>query len=203
MSFVSTLKRLFRSVEANVNHAVTQNINAEKQLKLAASTLCDEIRRLEHSRVSTKQRMSQLYKEADKHRADFNDREKQLKELISRGGKPTNSLVLLVLNKKKLADALTENGHTVRDSLPKLNEAIVGLGDRLDEVKASLDLVRLKQESEDLGVLLPDDLEAVVGHTTVDVDAIIRDVETFTGHDVRSGASTDEIDQYLASLTSK
>ena len=89
----------------------------------------------------------------------------------------------------------------IEASSDKLNGAIIQLGDKLDEVKSNLELVRVQKETNDLGLVLPEDIDYAAGMTTIDIDAILRETEIADSSYSANSPSSIEADNYLASLS--
>lgn len=201
MSIKTLLKRIFSVAEANVVSGLEKLNSTEKRLNLAASKLCDEIRRLETARVTNKHEATKLLKTSDQNYIDANNREQTLKGLIERGGTPDRAHVQIILHRRRIGDALKSKAMEISASEESINAAIIQLGDRLDTVRANLELVKVQRETNDLGLNLPEDIELSTGITNVDVDALVREIEVHDSSATVNSPTSVEIDNYLASLT--
>lgn len=201
MSLKSMIKRIFTTVEANVLHGLDKLNDTEKRLNHAAIKISDEIRRLEEVRLANNRHAAKMVKTSADNIAEADRREEALKAAIARGVEPSRPEALVILHRRRIAQALQVKVEEIKVGEQKLNEAIVQLGDRLDEIKANLELVRIQKETQDLGLTLPEDIDFAAGMTNIDVDAMLREVEIADpGHSSNSPSAT-EADNYLASLS--
>lgn len=200
MSMKSLLKRIFTALEANVIVGLDKLTDTEKRLNLAARKLSDEIRRLEEARVTNVRQAVKMRKTAEENLGEAANREQILKDAIARGGKPTRSEALIVLHRRRIGEALLAQVEVLLASSGKLNSAIIQLGDKLDEVKSNLELVRLQKETSDMGLVFPEDIDYAADMTTIDIDAILRETEISDPSYSANSPSSVEADNYLASL---
>lgn len=204
MSVKNMLKRIFRVGEANVNSLVQKMTDYEKDLGLAATRVCDEIHRLEKGRIENRRRISELEVHAKTLNGDCDKLENQLKAMVAKGRDVPKSQAALALNKRKLAQALNAQCTQVTEANNKIDEALITLGDRLEEIKASIELARLQKDSEKYGVALAEDVDFTASMVGVDVDAILREASVFGRADGVTNASTSfEIEEYINSLSAK
>ena len=204
MSIKTLLKSIFSTAEANVVSGLEKLNSTEKRLNLAATKLCDEIRRLETARVTNKREAARVTNLAAENEADANKREDEIKQLLARGGQPNRAVVQIILHRRRISAALMKQAEELTASQDVLNSAIVQLGDRLDTIKANLELARIKQETNGMGLTLPEDIEFDAGIVNVDVDALVREIEVQdSSAGLVSAPSSVEIENYLASLTTK
>ncbi|UPW36136.1 hypothetical protein T751_00030 [Klebsiella phage T751] len=200
MSLKNLLKRIFTTVEANVTTGLDKLTDTEKRLNLAARKLSDEIRRLEEARVSNVRQAIKMRKTAEENLGEAVNREQILKDAIARGGKPTRSEALIILHRRRIGEALLVKVTDIENSNKELNKAIIQLGDKFDEIKSSLELVRIQKETNELGLSLPEDVDYAAGMVNIDVDAILREAEISDPKYSVNSPSTIEADNYLASL---
>lgn len=200
MSLKNLLKRIFTTVEANVTAGLDKMTDTEKRLNLAARKLSDEIRRLEEARVSNVRQAIKMRKTAEENLGEAVNREQILKDAIARGGKPTRSEALIILHRRRIGEALLVKVTDIENSNKELNKAIIQLGDKFDEIKSSLELVRIQKETTELGLSLPEDVDYAAGMVNIDVDAILREAEISDPKYSVNSPSTIEADNYLASL---
>ncbi len=200
MSLKNLLKRILTTVEANVTAGLDKLTDTEKRLNLAARKLSDEIRRLEEARVSNVRQAIKMRKTAEENLGEAVNREQILKDAIARGGKPTRSEALIILHRRRIGEALLVKVTDIENSNKELNKAIIQLGDKFDEIKSSLELVRIQKETNELGLSLPEDVDYAAGMVNIDVDAILREAEISDPKCSVNSPSTIEADNYLASL---
>ena len=204
MSFKTLLKRIFSTAEANVVSGLEKLNSTEKRCNLEANKRGEEIGRLETARVPNKREGVKLTNMAVENDADANKREEEIKQLLARGGQPNRAVVQIILHRRRIATALLKQAEELKASEDVINSAIVQLGDRLDTVKANLELARIKKETNGMGLSLPEDIEFDAGIVNVDVDALVREIEgQDSGAGMVSAPSSVEIENYLASLTTK
>lgn len=200
MSLKTLLKRIFTVAESNVLHGLDKLNDSEKRLKHTAITLSDKIRELETARLKNTKIANQMKKECANNVAEADRREDELKAAIARGATPNRAHVLIILHRRRIAEALEAKIKEVLSGEDKLNSGIIQLGDKLDDVKANLELVRVQKETNGLGLSLPDDIDYNIGLTTVDIDAMMREVEINDPGATAAAPSSIEVDNYLASL---
>lgn len=200
MSLKSLMKRIFTVFEANAVAGLDKLTDTEKRLNLAARKLSDEIRRLEEARVSNVRQAIKMRKTAEENLGEAVNREQILKDAIARGGKPTRSEALIILHRRRIGEALLVKVTDIENSNKELNKAIIQLGDKFDEIKSSLELVRIQKETNELGLSLPEEVDYAAGMVNIDVDAILREAEISDPKYSVNSPSTIEADNYLASL---
>ncbi len=200
MSLKNLLKRIFTTVEANVTAGLDKLTDTEKRLNLAARKLSDEIRRLEEARVSNVRQAIKMRKTAEENLGEADMRETALKAAISRGVNPNRADALIILHRRRIGEALLVKVTDIENSNKELNKAIIQLGDKFDEIKSSLELVRIQKETNELGLSLPEDVDYAAGMVNIDVDAILREAEISDPKYSVNSPSTIEADNYLASL---
>lgn len=200
MSLKNLLKRIFTTVEANVTAGLDKLTDTEKRLNLAARKLSDEIRRLEEARVSNVRQAIKMRKTAEENLGEADMRETALKDAISRGVNPNRADALIILHRRRIGEALLVKVTDIENGNKELNKAIIQLGDKFDEIKSSLELVRIQKETNDLGLSLPEDVDYAAGMVNIDVDAILREAEISDPKYSVNSPSTIEADNYLASL---
>lgn len=200
MSLKSLLKRAFFTVEANITAGLDKLTDTEKRLNLAARKLSDEIRRLEEARVSNVRHAIKMRKTAEENLGEADMRETALKDAISRGVAPNRADALIILHRRRIGEALLVKVTDIETSNKELNKAIIQLGDKFDEIKSNLELVRIQKETNELGLSLPEDVDYAAGMVNIDVDAILREAEISDPKYSVNSPSTIEADNYLASL---
>ncbi|WPJ48907.1 hypothetical protein RCIP0012_00125 [Klebsiella phage RCIP0012] len=200
MSLKSLLKRAFFTVEANITAGLDKLTDTEKRLNLAARKLSDEIRRLEEARISNVRQAIKMRKTAEENLGEADMRETALKDVISRGVAPNRADALIILHRRRIGEALLVKVTDIETSNKELNKAIIQLGDKFDEIKSNLELVRIQKETNELGLSLPEDVDYAAGMVNIDVDAILREAEISDPKYSVNSPSTIEADNYLASL---
>lgn len=200
MSLKTLLKRIFSTVEANVVHGLDKLNDSEKRLNVAARKISDEIRRLEEARLVNTRQAIKLGKTAADNIADANKREDELKKALARGVEPTRAAALVILHRRRIGEALNKQVEEMKKGEGNINDAIIQLGDRLDEISSNLELVRVQKETHDLGLTLPEDIDFAAGMVNIDVDALVREVQITDPNYAAGSPSSVEADNYLASL---
>lgn len=200
MSLKSLMKRIFTVFEANAVAGLDKLTDTEKRLNLAARKLSDEIRRLEEARVTNVMQAVKMRKTAEENLAEAYKRENILKDAISRGVTPSRAEALIILHRRRIGEALQVKVTDIESSNKELNNAIIQLGDKLDDVKSNLELVRIQKETNDLGLSLPEDVVYSASMANIDVDAILREAEISDPKYSVNSPSSIEADNYLASL---
>lgn len=201
MSLKTIVKRLLSVFEANALHGMNKLVDSEKRLNQAALTVSDKIRELEVARLKNNKAAADMTKTAAANSADADKREQELKTAISRGVTPNKATVLVILHRRRIAEALLAKAQEIEGSKDKINDAIIAMGDKLDGIKANLELIRVQKETSDLGLTLPEDIDYSVGLTNIDIDAITREIEITDPTASAASPSSLEVDNYLASLT--
>lgn len=201
MSLKTLIKRILFTAEANVLHGLDKLNDTEKRLNLSARKISDEIRRLEEARVANVRDANKMKTSSGLNLAEADKREAVLKEAISRGVTPARADALVILHRRRIGEALLAKAKEIESGSDKLNSCIRQLGDKLDEIKSNLELVRVQKETQDLGLTLPEDIDYSVGMVNTDVDAILREVEITDPSFSANSPSAIEADNYLASLS--
>lgn len=201
MSLKTLFKRFFSVVESNALHGLDKLEDSEKRLNRAALMVSDKIRELETVRLNNNRTISKMRTDCANNAADADRREDELKKAIARGVEPNRATVLVILHRRRIAEAMDKKIKEASGGEEKINNAIIALGDKLDNIKANLELVRVQKETADLGLSLPDDIDYSVGLTNIDIDATLREAEINDPGTTTASPSNLEVDNYLASLT--
>lgn len=200
MSLKSLIKRIFRTAEANITHGLDKLNSTEKRLLQVAYKISDEIHRLEVARLEVVRTISQCERDSTKNLTTANEREEALKQAIARGATPMRSEAMIILHRRRVGNALKARAQELEETVKKLNSAIIQLGDRFDEVRGDLELVKVQKETQSLGVALPEDVEYQSNMINIDVDDMIRGIDISGKPNLDTGATSLEADNYLASL---
>lgn len=201
MSLKTLLKRVFTAFDAVATDKMDKLVTTEQRLKHAARKISDEIRRLEGGRLENIRESSRLLQLAADHEKVAETREAKLVESIARGVDPARSQALVVLQRRRLSAALKQRSEDMMAANEDINNAIIILGDRLEEIQGDLELARIQQESNEMGLSLSEDVNYSVGIVNLDVDAILREVKIADSRPVMNDSPTDtEVNIYLASL---
>lgn len=201
MSFKTLVKRIFRIAEANVNAVVVSQVSAEKNYKLAAVKIHEEIHRLEKVRVETKLQSSNMLAQANRFKDEALTIDAEIRYAVQNEAPINNTRVLLAVQKHKMAKLLQDNVKVAQDNIKNIAQAIVVLGNRLDEIRDQLDLIEANEKLKKLGVSSVQEIEYRVDLANVDVDTLVRESELFDReHSVMGSVSDMDVQNYLDAM---
>ncbi|WJZ28019.1 hypothetical protein NCTGTJJY_CDS0140 [Serratia phage 92A1] len=198
MKIIKTIKSFFKGKVAT---AIASSISAEDKYNQAALTLIHEIDRLSHSQVASVNQISKLRTTAQTHAEAQSKKEREIKHIAKTSGEISKTHAKIAMQHKILAEAATKKALSLEEKNNEIDIQVVNLGSALDEIKAQLEYIRLAKESNSLGLELPSDVIESVGHVKVDVDTLIREVDTFLGSKAGTMTTTDlDLEMYMADL---
>lgn len=200
MSLKNLMKRIFTVIEMNINSGLDNMASTEKRLTQAARKLSVEIYRLEKARLQNFRQTAKFKHMAEQNRTEAARREQTLIEAKGCGKELGRATAVIVLQRLRMAEALENKIKETSGVDAQIREAIIQLGERLEDVKANLELITLQRETEDLGLTLPEDIDYSVGLANIDVDSIIREVEITDPKAMINTPSSIEVENYLANL---
>ncbi|QPI13987.1 hypothetical protein MYO4S_00236 [Serratia phage 4S] len=201
MKLIQALKSFFKGKVAT---AVAKSVNAEDKYNQAALTVIHEIDRLKHSQVASVNTISKLQAQAETHRQAQAKKEREILHIASTTGEMSKIHAKIALQHKLLAEAVTKKAETLTAKNLEIDVQVVALADKLDEIKAQLEYIRVAKESNSLGLELPEDVIESVGHVQVDIDTLVREVDVFMGSKAGTmDTSGMDLEMYMAELSSK
>lgn len=200
---MNLLKRLFRVFEAKATTLAVNSIKPLENYNLAAVAVMDQIERLSRQKNANMLVIKECKEESKRHKEEADHREIQVKALMGKGEQIERAVVVLILRKRQLADGLAHKADKLEESNDRINEAIVNYGNKLDSLKAQLELLRLEESFKKEGIAMPQDIDFDVEEVNISVDRLMQEVDVFTGAGVQSNVTALDVESYLASLQQK
>lgn len=196
-------KKLVSFVTGKVETAIEQNTSPEEAWRSAARILIKEIDRLQHTRVSAVQEIVKLKKKVKEHKDLHSGKESEIKTLLAAGQEVSNSHYVLALQHRNIWQGLQTKIEELEGMNKEIDLSVVELDRKLADVKINLEIIELNKQTESLGLTVPEDVIAAVGHTSVSVDTIVTKIDVLLGGKNAASVTSADVSAYIDSLNAK
>lgn len=196
-------KKLVSFVTGKVETAIEQNTSPEEAWRSAARILIKEIDRLQHTRVSAVQEIAKLKKKVREHKDLHSGKESEIKKLLAAGQEVSNSHYVLALQHRNIWQGLQTKIEDLEGMNREIDLSVVELDRKLADVKINLEIIELNKQTESLGLTVPEDVIAAVGHTSVSVDTIVTKIDVLLGGKNAASVTSADVSAYIDSLNAK
>ncbi|BCM29299.1 hypothetical protein NCT2020_0420 [Enterobacter phage vB_EkoM5VN] len=196
-------KKLVSFVTGKVETAIEQNTSPEEAWRSAARILIKEIDRLQHTRVSAVQEIVKLKKKVKEHKDLHSGKESEIKKLLAAGQEVSNSHYVLALQHRNIWQGLQTKIEELEGMNKEIDLSVVELDRKLADVKINLEIIELNKQTESLGLTVPEDVIAAVGHTSVSVDTIVTKIDVLLGGKNAASVTSADVSDYIAALNAK
>ena len=196
-------KKLVSFVTGKVETAIEQNTSPEEAWRSAARILIKEIDRLQHTRVSAVQEIVKLKKKVKEHKDLHSGKESEIKTLLAAGQEVSNSHYVLALQHRNSWQGLQTKIEELEGMNKEIDLSVVELDRKLADVKINLEIIELNKQTESLGLTVPEDVIAAVGHTSVSVDTIVTKIAVLLGGKNAASVTSADVSAYIDSLNVK
>lgn len=196
-------KKLVSFVTGKVETAIEQNTSPEEAWRSAGRILIKEIDRLQHTRVSAVQEIAKLKKKVTEHKNLHSGKESEIKKLLAAGQEVSNSHYVLALQHRNIWQGLQTKIEDLEGMNKEIDLSVVELDRKLADVKINLEIIELNKQTESLGLTVPEDVIAAVGHTSVSVDTIVTKIDVLLGGKNAASVTSADVSAYIDSLNAK
>ncbi|UPW35673.1 hypothetical protein [Cronobacter phage Dev_CS701] len=196
-------KKIVAFVTGKVETAIEQNTSPEDAWRSAARILIKEIDRLQHTRVSAVQEIVKLKKKVTEHKNLHSGKESEIKKLLAAGQEVSNSHYVLALQHRNIWQGLQTKIEELEGMNKEIDLSVVELDRKLADVKINLEIIELNKQTESLGLTVPEDVIAAVGHTSVSVDTIVTKIDVLLGGKNAASVTSADVSAYIDSLNAK
>ncbi|WFD55645.1 hypothetical protein phi5_165 [Enterobacter phage phi5] len=196
-------KKIIAFVTGKVETAIEQNTSPEEAWRSAARILIKEIDRLQHTRVSAVQEIVKLKKKVKEHKDLHTGKESEIKKLLAAGQEVSNSHYVLALQHRNIWQGLQTKIEELEGMNKEIDLSVVELDRKLADVKINLEIIELNKQTESLGLTVPEDVIAAVGHTSVSVDTIVTKIDVLLGGKNAASVTSADVSAYIDSLNAK
>ena len=196
-------KKLVSFVTGKVETVIEQNTSPEEAWRSAARILIKEIDRLQHTRVSAVQEIAKLKKKVTEHKNLHTGKESEIKKLLAAGQEVSNSHYVLALQHRNIWQGLQTKIEDLEGMNKEIDLSVVELDRKLADVKINLEIIELNKQTESLGLTVPEDVIAAVGHTSVSVDTIVTKIDVLLGGKNAASVTSADVSAYIDSLNAK
>lgn len=196
-------KKIVAFVTGKVETAIEQNTSPEEAWRSAARILIKEIDRLRHTRVSAVQEIVKLKKKVTEHKNLHSGKESEIKKLLAAGQEVSNSHYVLALQHRNIWQGLQTKIEELEGMNKEIDLSVVELDRKLADVKINLEIIELNKQTESLGLTVPEDVIAAVGHTSVSVDTIVTKIDVLLGGKNAASVTSADVSAYIDSLNAK
>lgn len=196
-------KKIVAFVTGKVETAIEQNTSPEDAYRNAARILIKEIDRLQHTRVSAVHEIAKLKKKVTEHKNLHSGKESEIKKLLAAGQEVSNSHYVLALQHRNIWQGLQTKIEELDGMNKEIDLSVVDLDRKLADVKINLEIIELNKQTESLGLTVPEDVIAAVGHTSVSVDTIVTKIDVLLGGKNAASVTSADVSAYIDSLNAK
>lgn len=200
------LKKLVAFIRAKLGTFMSRNTSVEDQYTEAANILIDKIHVLQTRFVNSKAEKVRLKALAEEKRTRQASKEKEIIHLSKT--QPTTDLTThlkLALLYRNTAKALDKKADEIDGLQEEIKSAVVKLDDQRADLAVKLEYIREARSADSLGLESVADVIKSAELTGVDVETILRRVDTFNTSEVPAEIQTTSADvaEYLEELRSR
>lgn len=197
------LKKIVEFIRAKFATFASRNTSVEDRYNQAANSLIDEIHKLRTRFETSKAEKVKLTKLAAEKRQREEQKQKEIKHLLSTD--PTVDVTVhaqLAILYRNTAVALDKKAVEIDDIQKSIKEAVVELDNQRQNIAVKLEFIREARSVNSMGIDSVEDVVLSAGLTNVDVETILRRIDTFNGEQIPAEVQTTSADvaEYLASL---
>lgn len=197
------LKKIVEFIRAKFATFASRNTSVEDRYNQAANSLIDEIHKLRTRFETSKAEKVKLTKLAREKRQREEQKQKEIKHLLATD--PTVDVTVhaqLAILYRNTAVALDKKAAEIDDIQKSIKEAVVELDNQRQNIAVKLEFIREARSVNSMGIDSVEDVVLSAGLTNVDVETILRRIDTFNGEQIPAEVQTTSADvaEYLASL---
>lgn len=198
------LKSISSFFSNKVETAIEKATKPEDMYRDAARQLIGEIDRLKHTRVSSVREIVNIDKLVEKHSALHKSKEDEIVLLQRSGADVSKNHIILALQHRNIVTGLGQKKTGLSEMNNQIDASVVELSTKLDDIKMNLDIIALNEETAKLGLTIPEDVIAAVGHVNVNVDTLITKVDVLMGGSQSMASVTSgDIASYMEELKNR
>lgn len=194
------IKKLFSFLNNKVETVIEKNTSPEDAWRSAARILIKEIDRLQHTRITANHEIVKLSKKVVEHKALHESKEAEIKKLLAASQEVSNSHYILALQHRNIWQGLKEKINELFEMNKQIDLSVVELDKKLADVKMNLEIIELNKQTESLGLTVPEDVIASVGHTSVNVDTIVTKIDVLLGGKNAASVTSADVSAYIEAL---
>lgn len=194
------IKKLFSFLNNKVETVIEKNTSPEDAWRSAARILIKEIDRLQHTRITANHEIVKLSKKVVEHKALHESKEAEIKKLLAASQEVSNSHYILALQHRNIWQGLKEKINELAEMNKQIDLSVVELDKKLADVKMNLEIIELNKQTESLGLTVPEDVIASVGHTSVNVDTIVTKIDVLLGGKNAASVTSADVSAYIEAL---
>lgn len=197
------LKKIVEFIRAKFATFASRNTSVEDRYNQAANSLIDEIHKLRTRFETSKAEKVKLTKLAAEKRQREESKRKEIKHLLETD--PTVDVTVhaqLAILYRNTAAALDKKAMEIDDIQKSIKEAVVELDNQRQNIAVKLEFIREARSVNSMGIDSVEDVVLSAGLTNVDVETILRRIDTFNGEQIPTEVQTTSADvaEYLAAL---
>lgn len=197
------LKKLVAFIRAKFGTFAARNTSVEDQYTEAGNRLIDEIHKLKTRSVTSRKEKVRLLELSREKTARQEAKEKEIKYLMKTN--PTQDLtthVKLAILYRNTAAALKKKADEIDGIQESIAEAVIKLDDERQSLAVKLEFIREARSVDAMGIESVEDVVLSAGLTSVDVETILRRVDTFNSDQIPAEiqATSADVAEYLESL---
>lgn len=193
-------KKLMSFINNKAETAIEKNTSPEDAWRSAGRILIKEIDRLRHTRITAAHEIRKLEKKVAEHKEHHEKKEAEIKKLLAANQEVSNSHYILALQHRNIWQGLQDKIEDLRSMNVQIDLSVVELDKKMAEVKINLDIIELNKETENMGLTIPEDVIASVGHTTVNVDTIVTKIDVLLGGKNAASVTSADVSAYIDAL---
>jgi len=200
---MNAFKKLFNFVNNRASTAIETATKPEERTREASRLIIRKMDELRHKEIDGKKQIKKLQDLVDTHAAEHQKKETQILELLKAEQDVPQNLYVLSVQHRNIAEGLKGKLLKSQEAVDKIPASIVKLDQRLADVRMQQEVQELATISKELGIDMPEDLQASIDHDLATVDNILLEMEVLNGGDKAFTVNTIDVSVYKAQLTGK
>lgn len=200
---MNVIKKLFNFVNNRASTAIENATKPEERTREASRLIVSKMGELRHKEIDGKKQIAKTQALIDTHAAEHRKKEDQILELLKSEQEVPQNLYVLSVQHRNIAEGLKGKLVKSQEAADKIPEYIVNLDRRLADVRMQQEVQELATISKELGIDMPEDLQASIDHDLANVDTILLEMEVLNGGDKAFAVNAIDVSVYKAQLTGK
>lgn len=200
---MNAFKKLFNFVNNRASTAIENATKPEERTREASRLIVSKMNELRHKEIDGIKQIAKIQGLIDTHSAEHQKKEGQILELLKSEQEVPQNLYVLSVQHRNIAEGLKAKLVKSQEAVDKIPQSIVKLDQRLADVRMQQEVQELATISKELGIDMPEDLQASIDHELANVDNILLEMEVLNGGDKAFAVNAIDVSVYKAQLTGK
>lgn len=200
---MNVIKKLFNFVNNRASTAIESATKPEERTREASRLIIRKMDELRHKEIEGVKQIAKTQALVDTHTAEHQKKEGQILELLKAEQDVPQNLYVLSVQHRNIAEGLKSRLAKSQETVDRIPASIVKLDQRLSDVRMQQEVQELATISKELGIDMPEDLQASIDHDLATVDNILLEMEVLNGGEKAFAVNAIDVSVYKAQLTGK